>query len=194
MALLLPGSGGLHAKPGPFPWPALLRCGLLFLGVALGAPLLVRWRGPSLGQSLGLSLWESVPDFLWGGCLLALWPAPWGPPGFPALGAAFLMAVLPGELRWLARALPQEWPVPRAWGELRQRRARDLVLWRSLPRWLEARLPAWITGTLVLERLMGVRGPASDWMARLAARDHAGLLGWVGGLAACWWLFRRLGR
>jgi hypothetical protein len=61
-------------------------------------------------------------------------------------------------------------------------------LWR---RWLAARLPIWLTATLVLERILSVPGLGTDWMNRVAVRDRAGLTIWVGALALLWFFSQR---
>ncbi len=122
--------------------------------------------------------------------MLALWPAAWGPPGLGAWGAAFLLAALPGEIRWLVQALPTERAFPEAWGTGVLRRARWRALARLVPGWMAARLPVWLTGSLVLERIFGVGGPGSDWTARVALRDRPGLAAWVLLLALLWALAR----
>ncbi|MBP1771709.1 MAG: hypothetical protein H6P99_872, partial [Holophagaceae bacterium] len=99
---------------------------------------------------------------------------------------AFLAAALPGEVRWLAQALPPERPFPEAWGKAAVRRARRLVLFRLWRRWLAARLPVWLTATLVLERVLGLPGLGTDWLTRVAVRDRLGLAGWVLVLAGLW--------
>ena len=55
-------------------------------------------------------------------------------------------------------------------------------------RWLAARLPIWLTATLVLERVLGVPGLGLDRLARVAGRDRRGLALWVGVLALLWLL------
>ena len=186
LALGLPGAVWKAATPPPVPWaalpPALAAVGLL----GLSAPALAWLGGPGLARRPGLALLEAPPDLLWAALLLALWPAAWGPPGLGAWLLAFLLAALPGEVRWLSQALPGEDPFPRAWGARTQRRVRGLALRRLGPRWLGARLPLWLTATLVLERILGVPGLGSDWLARVAGRDRAGLAAWVVGLALLW--------
>jgi hypothetical protein len=125
---------------------------------------------------------------------LALWPAAWGPPGLNGWLIAFLAAALPGEIRWLSQALPVETPFPEAWGAAAVRRVRRMVLLRLWGRWLAARLPLWLTATLVLERTPGVPGLGTDWMARVAGRDRAGLTAWILALALLWALSRPLER
>lgn len=190
LAFLLPGSLWKVQPPPAFPWaalgPTLLTLGLL-VAMALGLAALL---GPRLARWRGLALLEAPPDLLWGGLVLALWPAAWGPPGVGAWGAALLASALPGELRWLAATLPPEVPFPAAWGAVATRRARRWGLRSLLPAWLGARLPLWLTGALVLERIFGFQGLGSDWLARVAARDRAGLALWVLVLALLWQLAR----
>jgi hypothetical protein len=131
-------------------------------------------------------MWEAVPDLLWGVAFLALRPASWGPPGFWTWTAALLAAALPGEVRWLTQALPRERPFPAAWGGAATGPWRGGALRRLAPAWLAARLPVWLTATLVLERLLNVRGLGTDWAERIAVRDHAGLSLWVLALALLW--------
>ncbi len=185
-AWLLPGSLWKAAQPPPFP-AAFLTPGALALGILILASLAAAgtW-GPAASKSRALNLWEALPDLLWGAGLLALRPAAWGPPGYGAWLAALVAAALPGEIRWLTQALPAETPFPLAWGRgtLPVWRARGLA--RLVPAWLAARLPVWITATLVLERLLNVQGLGTDWMGRVAARDHAGLAAWVGFFALAW--------
>jgi hypothetical protein len=104
---------------------------------------------------------------------------------------AFLAAALPGEVRWLAQAMPGERPFPEAWGDAAVARVRRLVLARIWGRWMAARLPIWLTATLVLERVLGVPGLGTDWMTRVAVRDRAGLALWVLALALLWVLSQR---
>ena len=185
-AWLLPGALWKQAPPPPFPWPALVPSLGAVTALVLATLLLVGLRGPGWASSRPLALWEAPPELLWGGALLALWPAWAGPPGPGAWVVAFLLAALPGEIRWLAQALPREQPFPAAWGPVVLRRARWASLGSLLPRWLAARLPLWLTGTLVLERVMGVRALGSDWMDRIAFRDHKGLGWWILVLALLW--------
>jgi len=190
LALGLPGSAWKQASPPVFPWEAL---GPTFLAVALLsglAPVLAWLGGPNLASRRTLALLEAPPDLLWAGLLLALWPSLWGPPGTGAWLIAFLAASLPGEARWLAQAMPVEHPFPRAWGGAATRRVRRLVLIRLWGRWMAARLPIWLTATLVLERVLGVPGLGTDWMTRVAVRDRAGLALWILALALLWGLSR----
>ncbi|MBP7617332.1 MAG: hypothetical protein KA743_02395 [Geothrix sp.] len=194
LALGLPGSVWRQAAPPGFPWaavgPTILAVGTL----SLLAPL-VAWRGgPGLASRRSLALLEAPPDLLWAGLLLALWPAAWGPPGLGGWLVAFLAAALPGEARWLAQAMPAEHPFPQAWGRAAVNRVRWLVLLRLWGRWTTARLPVWLTATLVLERILGVPGLGTDWMTRVAVRDRAGLAGWILALALLWLLSQRLDR
>jgi ABC-type dipeptide/oligopeptide/nickel transport system permease component len=99
---------------------------------------------------------------------------------------AFLAAALPGEVRWLAQAMPGEHPFPLAWGDAAVKRVRRIVLLRIWRRWLAARLPLWLTATLVLERVLGLPGLGTDWLTRVSLRDHHGLAVWVLVLALLW--------
>jgi hypothetical protein len=186
LALGLPGAVWKGAAPPPFPWEALaptaLACGCL----ALLAPCLAWAGGPTLTGRRPLALLEAPPALLWGGLLLALWPATWGPPGAIAYLLAFLAAALPSEVRWLAQALPAEHPFPAAWGPVAVGRVRRIVLARLWGRWLAARLPLWLTATLVLERMLGRPGLGTDWLTRVALRDRRGLAVWVLVLALLW--------
>jgi hypothetical protein len=188
LALALPGASKL--TPPPFPWGALAPTLAALALLALAAPLLV-WRlGPGLARGRTLALLEAPPDLLWGALTVALWPAALGPPDTGAWLVAFLAAALPSEVRWLAQALPGERPFPLAWGPRAVARVRGLALRRLWGRWLAARLPLWLTATLVLEQLLGRPGLGMDWMARVARRDRGGLLAWVGLLALLWGLSR----
>ncbi len=190
LALGLPGFAWKAASPPVFPWGAL---GPACLAVALLsglAPMLAWIGGPGLADRRSLALLEAPPDLLWAGLLLALWPNQWGPPGLGAWLAAFLAAALPGEARWLAQAMPGEHPFPLAWGQAATRRMRRLVLLRLWGRWMAARLPIWLTATLVLERVLGVPGLGTDWMTRVAVRDRTGLALWILVLALLWGLSR----
>jgi hypothetical protein len=193
LALRLPGSvwKGVTATP-PFPWQALGPAVLALGALALLAPVAAWLGGPGLAQRRGLALLEAPPDLLWAALLLALWPAVWGPPGLGGWLLAFLVATLPGEVRWLCQALPFESPFPEAWGAVAVRRVRRIALLRLWGRWLAARLPLWLTATLVLERILGVPGLGSDWMTRVAARDRLGLAAWILALALLWLLSRPL--
>lgn len=194
LALGLPGTAERGAPMPPFPWEALGPSLLTVVLLGLAAPLLV-WRlGPDLARRRPLALLEAPPDLLWACLVLALWPAGWGPPGLGGWCLALLAAALPGEVRWLAQALPAEDPFPRAWGPVAVRRLRGLALSRLAPRWFAARLPVWLTATLVLERVLGVPGLGSDWLARVVARDRLGLAAWVLVLAGLWLLSERPGQ
>lgn len=186
LAATLPGIPWKGAAAPPFPWggvgPALLAIGLL----SLAAPMAVRGGGPGLATRRSLALLEAPPDLLWGILVLALWPATWGPPGTAGWLLAFLAAALPGEVRWLAQAMPSEYPFPQAWGRGAVGLVRRQVLVRLWPRWLAARLPIWLTATLVLERVLGFPGLGTDWLTRASLRDHQGLAAWVGALALLW--------
>lgn len=182
---------GLLWKPmpaPPFPTEALGPAGLALGLLVLGALALARAWGPDAARSTLLRLWEAVPDPLWGVAFLALRPASWGPPGAGTWIAALLVSALPGEVRWLAQALPAEQPFPAAWGRALRGPWRAGALRRLAPDWLAARLPLWLTATLVLERLLNVRGLGSDWAARIEVRDHAGLSLWILALAGLWLL------
>lgn len=186
LALGLPGATWKGAAPPAFPWQALLPAAGGVTALAAAAPLLAWLGGPDLAQRRTLALLEAPPDLLWAALLLALWPAAWGPPGFQGWLLAFLAAALPGEARWLAQALPPERPFPEAWGKAAVRRVRRLVLFRLWRRWLAARLPVWLTATLVLERVLGLPGLGTDWLTRVAVRDRLGLAAWVLVLAGLW--------
>jgi hypothetical protein len=191
LALALPGSAWRQTTPPAFPWEALGPALLAILGLSILAPLLAWLGGPGLATRRSLALLEAPPDLLWAALLLALWPAMWGPPGIMGWFLAFLAAALPGEVRWLAQAMPSERPFPQAWGKAAVARVRRLVLARLWGRWLAARLPLWLTATLVLERVLGVPGLGTDWMTRVAGRDRAGLAAWVLALALLWALSQR---
>ena len=133
-----------------------------------------------------LAVLEAPPDFLWGGLLLASWPSAWGPPGLAAFGAAFLVAALPAEVRWLCAAMPLESPFPIAYGPAAIRSTRKTVILHLMPRWFMARVPMWLTATLVLERIFGVQGFGSDWMLRIANRDRLGIAAWMIAFAFLW--------
>jgi len=192
LAWSLPGALWRPIPPPPFPTHALLPAGLAVSILALAAPLLAWLGGPRLASRRSLALLEAPPDLLWAGALLACWPASWGPPGQVGWLVAFLAAALPGEVRWLSAALPGEMPFPVAWGPEVVRRARRLALARLTTRWLAARLPIWLTASLVLERLLGVPGLGMDWMDRVVGRDRVGLAAWVAALALLWLLSRPL--
>lgn len=194
LAWTLPGSAWKPGQPPAAPLDLLLPTAALvtLLGaVALG---LARHFGPGLCASRTLALWEALPVVLWGAGTLALWPAAWGPPGWPALALAWGGALLPGELRWLAATLPPEHPLPAAYGPQVLGHARTLTLLRLLPEWVGLRLPLWIGVLMVLELMLGVRGLGSDWMTRVAVRDRLGLTGWIAAYAALWALGRAGGR
>ncbi len=191
LALKLPGSVWKPAPPPPFPWQALFPALCALGALALLAPLVVWLGGPSLARRRPLALLEAPPEWLWAALLLSLWPAVWGSPGLGGWLLAFLGAALPSEIRWLAQALPTEHPFPAVWGAVVVRRVRLRVLGRLWGRWLGARLPIWLTATLVLERMLGVPGLGTDWMTRAAGRDRAGLATWILALALLWTLSRR---
>ena len=186
LALGLPGATWKQALPPLFPWEMLGPTILALVALSLLAPLLAWMVGPDLAQRRSLALLEAPPDLLWAGLLLALWPAAWGPPGIGGWLLAFLAAALPGEARWLAQAMPGERPFPMAWGKAVVSRVRWLVLARLWVRWIAARLPVWLTATLVLERVLGMPGLGTDWMTRVVVRDRAGLSLWVLALALLW--------
>ena len=190
LAWALPGQVWHGAEPPPFPLHALLPTFLGLVALALAAPLLVWSAGPSLARRRVLGAVEAPPDLVWALLLLAFWPATAGPPGWGAWIAVLLAAALPGEVRWLASALPAESPFPRAWGPGAVRASRARSLARLAPRWIAARLPLWLTASLIAERVLGLPGLGSDWMARLGLRDHAGLAAWVLAFAALWVLAR----
>jgi hypothetical protein len=192
LAWLLPGHLWHPAQPPPFPWNALLPAVLALLAMAALPPALVLFTGPALARRRTLNLVEAPPDFVWALLLLALWPAAAGPPGWTAWIIVLLVAALPGEARWLASALPPEQPFPRAWGAGAVRASRLRSLRRLVPRWLAARLPIWLTASLVAERVLGLPGLGSDWMARVEGRDHAGLAAWILLFALLWLLARPL--
>ncbi len=192
LALGLPGSTWKQALPPAFPWAMLGPTLLALAALAISAPLLAWIGGPDLAHRRSLALLEAPPDLLWAGLLLALWPAAWGPPGIGGWLLAFLAAALPGEARWLAQAMPGEWPFPLAWGGSAVRRVRLTILVRLWGRWIAARLPVWLTATLVLERVLGLPGLGTDWMTRVVVRDRTGLALWVLALALLWTLSQRL--
>jgi len=190
-AWALPGAPWRMARAPEFPW-GILPASLLLLGALASAALGLAWAlGPAVARSRALALWEAPPELLWGGLALGLWPASWGPPGLLAWAVAFLLAALPSELRWLCQALPRERPFPAAWGPKAVRRVRGLSLLQLAPRWIAARLPLWLTATLVLERMMGVRGLGSDWMGRIAVQDRFGLALWILAYGLIWTLAHR---
>jgi hypothetical protein len=191
LALGLPGTTWKQALPPVFPWGMLGPTLLALAALSLLAPLLAWAGGPELAQRRTLALLEAPPDLLWAGLLLALWPAAWGPPGLGGWLLAFLAAALPGEARWLAQALPGEWPFPQAWGAAAVRRVRWMALRRLWGRWLAARLPVWLTATLVLERVLGLPGLGTDWLTRVVVRDRTGLALWLLALALLWALSQR---
>jgi hypothetical protein len=191
LALTLPGSTLRQALAPAFPWAMLGPTCLALATLSILAPWLAWRSGPHLAQRRTLALLEAPPDLLWAALLLACWPAPWGPPGIAGWLLAFLAATLPGETRWLAQAIPGERPFPQAWGEAAVSRVRWAVLKRLWVRWIAARLPVWLTATLVLERVLGVPGLGTDWMTRVVVRDRAGLAVWVLALALLWLLSQR---
>jgi len=187
-AWAIPGAAWQRAGAPEFPWEILPASLLLLAALVIGALSLAWLFGPGAARSRILALWEAPPELLWGGLALGLWPAHWGPPGKLAWAFAFLLAALPSELRWLAQAMPWEHPFPAAWGAKALRRVRVLSLFHLAPHWIAARLPLWITATLVLERILGVRGLGSDWMGRAAAQDRFGLALWILAYGLIWTL------
>lgn len=194
LAWLLPGQLWHSAQPPPFPVHALIPTALALMALAAVPPTLVLLMGPSLARRRTLGALEAPPDLVWALFLLALWPAMAGPPGWTAWAVVLLAASVPGETRWLASALPPETPFPAAWGKAALRASRRRALRRLIPRWLAARLPIWLTASLVAERVLGLPGLGSDWMARVAARDHEGLALWVLAFALLWLAVRPLER
>ena len=186
LAVGLPGSTWKQAGPPVFPWEVLGPTFLALATLSMLAPLLAWIGGPDLAHRRSLALLEAPPDLLWAVLLLALWPATWGPPGIGGGLLAFLAASLPGEARWLAQAMPGERPFPLAWGRSAVSRVRWTVLVRLWGRWIVARLPVWLTATLVLERVLGLPGLGTDWMTRVVVRDRTGLTLWVVALAILW--------
>ena len=193
LALRLPGSLWKGSATAPaFPWAALVPTCVALGALAVLAPLGALWGGPRLGTRRALALVEAPPELLWAGLLLALWPAAWGPPGLGGWLLALLCAALPAEIRWLCQALPPESPFPEAWGRAAVLQVRRRVLLRLWGRWLAARLPLWLTATLILERALGVPALGTDWLLRVASRDRVGLAAWVLVLACLWALARPL--
>ncbi len=190
-ALLMPGVSWRGPQAPPFPWFALGPSLAAVAALAAVALLAVLAGGPGLLGRRWLALWEAPPTLVWGALALAVWPAAWGPPGLGAWLAAFLLAAVPGEVRWLARALPDEDPFPRAWGPEAVRLSRARTLRALLPRWLAARLPLWVTATLVLERMLALPALGSDWLTRVELRDRMGLAAWLGACALLWVLSTR---
>lgn len=194
LAWLLPGRVWHGAQAPPFPTQAILPALVALILMACLPPLLVLLGGPRLARRRALGAWEAPPDLVWALLLLALWPASAGPPGWNAWILVVIVAALPSEVRWLASALPPERPFPEAWGPRAQRASRLRALRHLMPRWLAARLPLWLTASLVVERVLGLPGLGSDWMARVAGRDHRGLALWILGFAVLWLLARPLER
>lgn len=186
LAFALPGAIWHRAPPVPFKWETLFLAFGILIPLAVSAPLVAAWMGPQGARKQALALLESPPDFVWGGLILAAWPAAWGPSAVIAFQVAFLAAALPTEVRWLCATLPAESPFPSAYGNLAVRRWRKDTLIRILPRWLAARLPLWLTAALVLERIFGVQGLGSDWTSRISTRDHFGLAAWMLAFALLW--------
>ena len=190
LAWLLPGHLWHAAQPAPFPLMAVAPAALALGLMAALPPVLVYFGGPSLARRRALGALEAPPDLVWALLLLAIWPAAAGPPGWTAWILALLAASLPGEARWLASALPPEKPFPRAWGGRATRASRRRSLARLVPAWLAARLPLWLTASLVVERVLGLPGLGSDWMGRVTARDHEGLALWILAFLLLWALSR----
>ena len=194
IVFVLPGAVW-HRAPAPtFPWSSLVLAFGMLAPLVLAAPLLAGWLGPEGARRRPLALLEAPPDFLWGGLILAAWPAAWGPPNAGAFLLAFLAAALPTEVRWLCATLPKESPFPAAYGISPVRHARRGALLHLFPRWLAARLPLWLTAALVLERIFGVSGLGSDWASRMATRDRFGLAVWILVFALLWRATRTLER
>ena len=193
-AWLLPGHLWRGAQPPAFPSEALLPSLCAFALLTVLPPCLVALSGPRWARRRSLSALEAPPDLVWGLLLLALWPAAAGPPGWGAWIFALLLSALPSEIRWLASALPPEAPFPSAWGPRAARAWRLGVLRRLVPRWIAARLPLWITGSLILERILGLPGLGSDWTSRVSQRDYAGLAIWIAAFALLWLAARPLER
>ncbi len=185
-AFALPGNVWHQASSPAFPWAVLMPMLSLLTILGLAAPALAGWLGPKSAQHGMLALLEAPPDFLWGGLLLAVWPSAWGPPGLAAFGTAFLVAALPSEVRWICAAMPTESPLPMAYGPAAVRSTRRTVILHLMPRWLAARVPLWLTATLVLERIFGVQGLGSDWMQRISNRDRLGIAVWLMAFALLW--------
>lgn len=190
----LPGHLWHSAQAPDFPFAVILPTFGAFLLLIALAPLSVLLGGPRLARRRSLSAFEAPPDFVWGLLLLTLWPSSAGPPGWGAWTLALLLSALPGEARWLASSLPAEAPFPTAWGPRAARAWRLGALRRLVPRWIAARLPVWITASLILERILGVPGLGSDWSARVSIRDHAGLTIWIAAFALLWLVARPLER
>ena len=182
----LPGTVWHPASAPSAPWIMLVPMVSLLVVLGLTAPALAGMLGPNGARHRMLALLEAPPDFLWGGLLLAAWPSAWGPPGLAAFGAAFLVAALPTEVRWLCAAMPAESPLPISYGLAAIRRTRRSVILHLLPRWLAARMPLWLTAALVLERIFGVQGFGSDWMQRISNRDSWGIAVWMVAFAFLW--------
>lgn len=190
LAWALPGHLWHASQPPPFPVAALFPTAVGLLLLTLAAPLLAWIFGPALARTRTLGALEAPPDLVWALLLLAFWPAAAGPPGWSAWIAVLLTAALPSEVRWLASSLPTEAPFPAAWGKRATRASRARSLVHLMPGWLAARLPLWLTASLVIERVLGLPGLGSDWMARVGLRDHAGLAVWVVAFGLLWLLAR----
>ncbi len=190
LAWLLPGHAWHASEPPPFPTAALVPSALFLLLLGALAPFAAWVFGPNLARKRMLGALEAPPDLVWALALLAFWPAAAGPPGWGAWIAVLLAAALPSEVRWLASSLPAETPFPAAWGKAAVRASRARSLLRLAPRWLAARLPLWLTASLIAERVLGLPGLGSDWMTRVSLRDHAGLTAWVAAFGCLWFLAR----
>lgn len=182
----LPGTVWHQASAPAFPWAVLLPMASLLVMLGLAAPALAALLGPDGARHRMLVLLEAPPDFLWGGLMLAAWPSTWGPPGLAAFSAAFLIAALPTEVRWLCAAMPAEMPFPLAYGTAVSRKSRRIVVLHLVPRWLTARVPLWLTAALILERIFGVQGLGGDWMQRISNRDRVGIAAWLLAFALLW--------
>lgn len=186
----LPGTVWKPGLPPEWSWGVLGPVTGMMMALVLLSLALVQRGGARLMTFRGLALWEALPVMLWGCLLLALWPAGWGPPGWAALALAWIAALLPGEIRWLASVLPDDWPLPAAYGSRVVRLARRRTLWGLIPQWIGYRMPLWIGSLLVLEMILGLRGLGSDWMGRVALRDRVGMSLWLAAYALLWLLAR----
>ena len=191
LAWTLPGRVWRPASLPAVPLAAMVQFLVLLAGLVMLTASLALLGGPRLARSRVVSVLETPPAMLWGILVIAAWPASWGPPGVPGWLLAFFCCAVPSELRWLAQALPTERPFPAAWGEAVRIHSRRRTLTTLLPRWIAIRLPVWILSTLILERMLGLQGLGSDWVARITARDRLGVAVWVVALAALWAVSRR---
>lgn len=148
---------------------------------------------------LGLTLALGLPGSVWRQAAPPSFPWAAVGPTLLAVGALSLLAPLvawsggPGLASRRSLAL-LEAPPDLLWAGLLLARVRWLVLLRLWGRWTAARLPIWLTATLVLERILGIPGLGTDWMTRVAVRDRAGLAGWILALALLWLLSQKLDR